>query len=271
MVVLRQVLQICLMASHFGPARATVGLPVYAFQKWSKALNDSFCSNSSVPIRINIVSKAGGVGVIKCALRPHPLATNIPIREYQFPVGIFEIGSQFLLPERTSILGAASPNDMSNATHSPNWNSQTLFLATRGVADYLKAYCHAANMVTTRVGFVLSSYVSMTNLSYQVKCNSPITITSTVIIHFRVMHLSHSTLLLQGIDVIRPNDNGGLCGGGAFETKGCAENDCSSSKVNNAGSDGIGSVYVTIDNVRINDFHFGKFVAPHTFQSFSQP
>ena len=123
-------------------------------------------------MRINIVSKAGEVGVVTCALRPHPYATNIPIREYQFPLGIFEIDSQFLLPERTSILGASSPNDMSNATHSPDWNSQTVFLATRGVEDYLKAYCHASNMVTTRVGFVLSSYVSMTNLNYQVKFNT---------------------------------------------------------------------------------------------------
>ena len=42
----------------------------------------------------------------------------------------------------------------------------------------------------------------------------------------------------QGIDVIRPDDNGALCGGGAFETKGCAENDCSTA-VNNGGSDGL--------------------------------
>ena len=41
----------------------------------------------------------------------------------------------------------------------------------------------------------------------------------------------------QGIDTIRPSDNGALCGGGAFETKGCAENDCTKSSVNNGGSE----------------------------------
>lgn len=45
------------------------------------------------------------------------------------------------------------------------------------------------------------------------------------------------------------------CGGGAFETKGCAANDCSKSTVNNGGSDGIGSHHITIDGVRINDFY----------------
>ena len=59
----------------------------------------------------------------------------------------------------------------------------------------------------------------------------------------------------QGADTIRPHDNGGLCGGGAFETKGCAENDCSASSVNTGGSDGIGSNQVTIQNVRVNDFY----------------
>lgn len=59
----------------------------------------------------------------------------------------------------------------------------------------------------------------------------------------------------QGVDTIRPDDNGGLCGGGAFETKGCAENDCKNSNVNNAGSDGIGSSHVVIDNVRLNDYY----------------
>jgi hypothetical protein len=61
----------------------------------------------------------------------------------------------------------------------------------------------------------------------------------------------------QGLDTIRPDDNGALCGGGAFETKGCAENDCSND-VNNGGSDGIGSVNVTIENVRLNDYHFPR-------------
>ena len=107
-----------------------------------------------------------------------------------------------------------SPNDARDPTRSPAWSEQTTFLATRGVTDYATVYCHAADMVRTRVGFVLSSYVTVANVSY------------------------------QGVDVIRPDDNGALCGGGAFETKGCAENDCSTA-VNNGGSDGLGSVHTT--------------------------
>lgn len=71
---------------------------------------------------------------------------------------------------------------------------------------------------------------------------------------------SHTTVVnvsYQGIDTIRPNDNGALCGGGIFETKGCATNDCSSS-VNNGGSDGVGSVDVTIENVRLNDYYYAE-------------
>ena len=149
-------------------SRATTQRPTYAFQTWSNVVNKSLCSNNNVPIDIKIVTKTGGVGKITCALEPHPVVSNISIRLYRFPAGIFEIDSQFLVPERTSIIGASVPNDMRNPTHSPNWNTQTLFLATRGVVDYLKTYCHASDMITTRVGFVLSSFVSVTNLSYQV-------------------------------------------------------------------------------------------------------
>ncbi|CAE7938475.1 pex16 [Symbiodinium sp. KB8] len=145
---------------------------------------------------------------------------------YRFPPGIFELDEQLLVPEQTSILGARDPNDWSQPAKPPTWEEQTLFLATRGVTDYNMVYCHAADMVTTRVGFVLSSYVTVRNVNY------------------------------QGIDTIRPNDNGALCGGGAFETKGCAENSCAASAVNNGGSDGFGSVSVTIENVRLNDFFF---------------
>lgn len=150
---------------------------------------------------------------------------------YRFPPGIFEIDEQLLVPERTSITGAAPPNDMARPTFSPDWALTTLFLATRGVSDYMMNYCHAADMVRTRVGFVLSSHVSVRNVGY------------------------------QGIDTIRPEDNGALCGGGAFETKGCAENDCAASTVNNGGSDGRGSVNVTLDNVRLNDYHYADDAA----------
>ena len=88
--------------------------------------------------------------------------------------------------------GPPSPNDMAHPTQPPDWASQTLFLATRGATDYAMTYCHAKDMVTTRVGFVLSSDVTVRDVAY------------------------------QGIDTIRPDDNGALCGGGVFETKGCA-------------------------------------------------
>jgi len=57
---------------------------------------------------------------------------------------------------------------------------------------------------------------------------------------------------------IRPRDNGALCGGAPFETKGCAENDCGKSDVNNGGSDGFGSIGVTIENVRLNDYYYAE-------------
>lgn len=125
-------------------------------------------------------------------------------------------------------MGANNPNDMLNPWKTPDWKQQTLFLATRGATNYSMNYCHAKDMVVTRVGFVLSSYVTVRDVGY------------------------------QGIDTIRPDDNGALCGGGAFETKGCAENNCSVSNVNNGGSDGIGSHHVTIERVRLNDYYFAQ-------------
>jgi len=155
-------------------------------------------------------------------------AVENSVKVYRFPAGIFEIDEQLLVPENTSIIGASNPNDMLEPTKTPDWTQQTLFLATRGVTDYGMNYCYASDMVVSRVGFVLSSFVTVRDVSY------------------------------QGIDIIRPNDNGALCGGGAFETKGCAQNDCSASNVNNGGSDGIGSVHVTIERVRLNDYYFAE-------------
>ena len=182
--------------------------PRYAYGAWSGALKTGAC----VPSGLVPCVRAGGVDT------------------HRFPPGIFEIDEQLLVLERTTIVGARNPNDARDPTRSPAWSEQTTFLATRGVTDYAMVYCHAADMVRTRVGFVLSSHVTVANVSY------------------------------QGIDVIRPDDNGALCGGGAFETKGCAENDCSTA-VNNGGSDGLGSVHVTIENVRLNDLHFAEDAA----------
>ena len=188
---------------------------VYPFMSWGPSIRAGICQDFEVRSK----SLPSTSTKIACAVEGGQKA-------YRFPPGIFELDEQLLVPERTSIIGARDPNDWSQPAKTPTWEEQTLFLATRGVLDYNMVYCHAANMVTTRVGFVLSSYVTVRNVSY------------------------------QGIDTIRPNDNGALCGGGAFETKGCAENSCSASAVNNGGSDGLGSVSVTIENVRLNDFFF---------------
>jgi len=181
----------------------------HPYDEWSAPIKNGTCKDSSDPTKVQCTVQADGV------------------KAYRFPAGIFEIDEQLLVPEKTSITGAASPNDMDNPTTSPDWSKQTLFLATKGVTEYWTNYCHASDMVHTRVGFVLSSHTTVRDVSY------------------------------QGIDTIRPADNGALCGGGVFETKGCAENDCHT-QVNNGGSDGQGSANVTIDNVRINDYHYAE-------------
>ena len=61
-----------------------------------------------------------------------------------------------------------------------DWSKQTLFLATKGAVDFDSKYCFADDMVKTRVGFVLSSNNHIENVAY------------------------------QGIDTIRPSDNGTL-------------------------------------------------------------
>jgi len=207
---------------HVRRLRPSCASCTYPYKAWSDLLKAGTCSADATPLAIEITPKTGSTnGTITCALEEHR-------KVYKFPAGIFEIGEQLLVPANTSILGSSNPNDMAEPTKPPNWREQTLFLATRGVTDYLMNYCHAEDMVSTRVGFVLSSFVTVSDVSY------------------------------QGIDTIRPSDNGALCGGAAFETKGCAENDCSISSVNNGGSDGIGSEHVIIENVRLNDYYFAE-------------
>ena len=90
-----------------------------------------------------------------CGLVPCVRAGGVDT--HRFPPGIFEIDEQLLVLERTAIVGARNPNDARDPTRSPAWSEQTTFLATRGVTDYAMVYCHAADMVRTRVGFVLSA------------------------------------------------------------------------------------------------------------------
>jgi len=194
------------------------GLATYPYSEWSGPIKSGNCGSVSSPLKIRIQSKYNTSGIIPCSIQNG-------IKVYSFPPGVFEIDEQMLVPAKSTIRGASNPNDMSNPTKSPDWSTQTVFLATRGVTDPYMEYCYAWDMVTTRVGFVLSSYVTVENVNY------------------------------QGLDTLRPGDNGALCGGGAFETKGCAKNDCSNS-VNNGGSDGYGSKNVVIQNVRLNGYYY---------------
>jgi len=144
---------------------------------------------------------------------------------FMFPAGIYEMDEQLLVPPYTTITGATDPNNWDHPDQSPDYSLVTLFLATKGTDDFNANYCYASDMVNTRVGFVLSSNVTVERVAF------------------------------QGLDTIRPSDNGALCGGGAFETKGCALNDCSN-EVNNGGSDGMGSHNVLIKDVRLNDYYY---------------
>jgi hypothetical protein len=200
---------------------ATASALTFEYATWSTPLKARLCSRDSTPREIVLPSREGGVGILPCATVSGRVV-------YQFPAGVFEIDQQLLVPPDTAITGASNPNDEARPTQSPQWDRVTLFLATRGVSDYRTVYCHAKDMVTTRVGFVLSSRVSVRNVAY------------------------------QGVDTIRPDDNGALCGGGAFETKGCAENDCRASAINNGGSDGVGSVGVVLENIRLNDYFYAQ-------------
>jgi len=201
-------------------ARGSGPYQTYGYAAWSDPVKAGTCSPNGTALPIPLAPKTGSTpGVLECSLQG-------AVRAYRFPAGIFEIGEQLLVPAYTSLTGAKAPNDMANPTASPVWEEQTLFLATRGATDYFADYCHAKDMVRTRVGFVLGSFVTVRDLSY------------------------------QGVDTVRPNDNNALCGGGVFETVGCAENSCAASAVNNAGSDGVGSAHVTIDNLRLNDYYY---------------
>jgi len=191
----------------------------YAYAAWSDPIKAGNCGH------IRIQPKTGTTPKLETATIRCTEADGF--KTYSFPAGIFEIDEQMLVPRKVRIIGASNPNAMSDPTQSPDWTQQTLFLATRGATDFHMKYCFESDMVHTRVGFVLDSYVTMRDLSY------------------------------QGVDTIRPDDNNALCGGAAFETKGCARNDCSTD-VNNGGSDGRGSVHVTIENVRLNDYYFDQ-------------
>ena len=141
------------------------------YHAWSSPIKAGTCSDGVTPLPVTptphdqqgSAAAAGAAGgAVTCSLEDG-------VKVYRFPAGIFEIDEQLLVPERTTIAGAADPNDMQRPTESPDWQRQTLFLATRGASNYSMNYCHAKDMVTTRVGFVLSSHCTITN----VRCHPP--------------------------------------------------------------------------------------------------
>jgi len=204
-------LSLLALAANFFTYNSALPVP---YESWGPIIKAGRCPSSLDASSLNIACRQTLEGVV----------------HFQFPPGVFELSEQLLVPESVTITGAADPNDWLSPATSPAYGEQTLFLSTIATTEYGVAYCYADDMVTTRAGFVLSSFVTIERVSF------------------------------QGVDTIRPGDNGALCGGGAFETKGCALNDCSNG-VNNGGSDGLGSTNVTIRDVRINDFYHAEDLA----------
>ena len=173
MVRCRRALPLLLVAAAAAVVKASAAAPQAAlerprtigtgqrvpYQAWSEPIKAGVCRK---------VALANAAGVITCTV------TAGNIKSYQFPAGVFEISEQLLVPPNVSITGNAGPNDLHRPTKSPDWQTQTLFLATRGSTDYKKNYCHAQDMVTTRVGFVLSSFVTVRNVSCKLPPRSPL-------------------------------------------------------------------------------------------------
>ena len=132
------------------------GIATFLYESWSNPVKSGIC-NSNIEIKDKNTGKSF---YIMCSMESGS-------KSYRFPSGIFEIGEQLLIPDYVTFIGTNAPNDMSNPLNSPDWNSQTMFLATRGATNGYMSYCNAYDMVHTRVGFVLSSYVSIHNISFQ--------------------------------------------------------------------------------------------------------
>ncbi|CAD7948305.1 unnamed protein product [Amoebophrya sp. A120] len=209
---------------------AVLPKPQYDFNQWSDPIRNQICDDSFPGFTCTVNDKNQ--------------------RVYRFTAGTFKIDRQFLVPENTILQGNSDPNgkladdfrDIENAQNSfgkltlqqvensrPDYSTQTLFLATRGATSNNDRYCKVGDLYNPgknwRVGLVFSSNTAVLDVSY------------------------------QGIDTIRPSDNGSLCGGGAFETKGCVQDFCGGDQ-NTGGSDGRGSKNVVIANVRVNDFYY---------------
>jgi len=163
-------------------------------------------------------------------------------RHFKFPAGEFRISRQVSVPEHTVLVGNGNPNGEDRAKR-PDYNSQTVFVASDGVSDDQVCYCqnleksweplspsnpyHCQELTneqakSLRKGFLLSSNTLIENIAF------------------------------QGKDTLRPSDNGALCGGGVFETPGCVHNQCEFPHLMTG--DGKPVTNVTIQNIRLNDY-----------------
>lgn len=190
---------------------------------------------------MQLTPKGGGIGgKIICE-------NGSGVRHFKFPVGMFDIDEQVVVPASTVLEGNANPNTPSDKSKKPDPSTQTYFLATRGISDLNAAYCGTDNRMQPgdaqklRIGFLLNSNTIVKNINF------------------------------QGMDTVRPYDNGNLCGGGVFETPGCVSpgfgdgvgtgwekktNACydHTGKINNLiTGDGKGVSNVSIHDVRLND------------------
>ena len=167
-------------------------IPTFEFNQWSTPFKRNFAECHQIVLTPRL-GETTTRGLFLEENENHDVFINCTMtgemRNYVFPPGIFEIDEQLLIHPFTSITGANSPNDMSAPLKNPDWEEQTLFLATRLFFLFLfeerkektqfllniqggsslpnKRYCQAHNMITTRVGFVLSSHVLVQNINYQ--------------------------------------------------------------------------------------------------------
>jgi len=177
------------------------------------------------------------------------------IRKFRFPPGVFDIDVQVEVTANTHIEGNANPIDSSDKSREPAPADQTYFLATRGVSSVHVNYCGTnSNMQqgdaqNLRIGFLLNSNTLVKHINY------------------------------QGMDTVRPYDNGNLCGGAVFETPGCvspglgdgvgvdwynAEKrqgcyDHAGNPNNLILGDGKGVENVVIESVRLNGMKLGEY------------
>lgn len=171
------------------------------------------------------------------------------VRHFKFPAGVFEVHRQVSVPENTIIEGVANPNGQ-DKTQKPDYQGQTVFVATSGVSDGNACYCqnlersweplsprnpyhcqHLTNkeVRSLRPGFLMYSNTVVKNIAY------------------------------QGKDTLRPSDNGALCGGGVFETPGCVHNQCLFPHLMTGNGKPVTNVH--IENVRMNDYSDNPILA----------